>query len=216
MARGRGRPPRGSSTPADWWFILDEFLDRAGRVLSSEIARRDDLATVGSTMKVVAAVTAGATHYRLERQRPPVADIEAAVSRVRPLFAEDDLVFHRTVTGALGALAQHAPQDTKNQVRELGAAWRAHETSVRWGMASSLSPLPDDQRWRNDRQIARDFIYGDLLHADPEARRRLRGIPEDERLPAAAVWVADATRLTLATKQLILELRDAGLLTPRP
>jgi hypothetical protein len=30
------------------------------------------------------------------------------------------------------------------------------------------------------------------------------------------VWVADATRLALATKQLILELRDAGLLTPRP
>ncbi len=68
---------------------------------------------------------------------------------------------------------------------------------------------------RTDRQIARDFLYGKLVHADPEARQRLRSVPENEQLLAAVVWVADATRLTQATKQLIIDLQDGGYFTSR-
>jgi hypothetical protein len=35
-------------------------------------------------------------------------------------------------------------------------------------------------------------------------------IPEDDRLFAAVVWAAGATRRTLATKQLIADLTEAG------
>jgi hypothetical protein len=69
---------------------------------------------------------------------------------------------------------------------------------------------------RTDRQIARDFLYGDLVHADAEARRRLRIVPYDERLLAAVVWVAKAIRLTQATKQLIIDLEDGGYPAPQP
>lgn len=50
------------------------------------------------------------------------------------------------------------------------------------------------------------------MHADPEARKRLRHISEDERLFAAVVWVADATKL--ATEQLIIDLTDAKYSAP--
>lgn len=213
--RGGGNGP-GTTGPAGWWFLVDQFLDRAARVLDSEIARRDDLATVGTTMKIIASVSAGVTSFQLARERPPVADIESAAARVRPLFARDDAVFHENVTGAIGALAQNAPAETLEVVKTVRKAWQEVEGASRWEVASSLSPLPDAERSRTDRQIARDFLYGDLVHADPKARQRLIGISPDERLMAAVVWVADATRLTLATKQLIIDLRDGGYLTPRP
>lgn len=69
---------------------------------------------------------------------------------------------------------------------------------------------------RNDRQIAHDFLYGYLVHHDVDARERLKGVPEAERLIAATVWAADAIKLTLATRQLIIDLRDGGYLSPRP
>jgi hypothetical protein len=33
---------------------------------------------------------------------------------------------------------------------------------------------------------------------------------------ATVVWVADATRLTLAIEQLVVDVTDAGVLAPRP
>ncbi len=42
-----------------WWLTLDEFLDWAQRVLSRELARREDLATVGTSGKLIASLTEG-------------------------------------------------------------------------------------------------------------------------------------------------------------
>jgi len=36
------------------------------------------------------------------------------------------------------------------------------------------------------------------------------------RRVASTVWAADAIKLTLATKQLVVDLRDGGYLSPRP
>jgi hypothetical protein len=46
---------------------LDEFMNRAERVLSSEIARREDLATVGTTMRFIGSLSEGVTSWRMER-----------------------------------------------------------------------------------------------------------------------------------------------------
>jgi hypothetical protein len=68
-----------------WWYTLDEFCDRAERVLNSEIARRQDLATVSTTVKLIASVVDGAFRYAMEREVPREADVESAAARVRPL-----------------------------------------------------------------------------------------------------------------------------------
>jgi hypothetical protein len=62
---------------------LDEFMNRAERVLSSEIARREDLATVGTTMRFIGWLSDGVTSWRMEREQPREADIESAAARVQ-------------------------------------------------------------------------------------------------------------------------------------
>lgn len=54
------------------------------------------------------------------------------------------------------------------------------------------------------------------MHADAEARLRLRNVPREERLLAALSWVGDVITLTQATKQAIVDLQDAGCLAARP
>ncbi|MGY1608739.1 hypothetical protein [Geodermatophilus sp. SYSU D00700] len=200
-----------------WWFTIDEFLERADRVLSSEVARSEDFATVGTTFNLIASIIDGDVRHRIEYELPREADIESAAARVRPLYLQQDPVFHGKVTNALKGLAQHHASDAeKVQVQKLKEAWQKQEESYRWSMGASKAPGDRAGQMRTDRQIARDFLYGDLVHADPEARARIRYIPQNERLLAAVVWVADATKLTQATKQLYIDLGNTGSLTPRP
>jgi hypothetical protein len=177
---------RASTLASEWWSILDEFLDRAERVLSCELARREDLATVGTSGKFIASLTEGQpVVWSIERSHPPESDVESAATRVRPLFLKDERVQHGRVTNALGALAAGAPEPQRELVRSLKRAWKQHETGYRWALGSTRSGGSGEMR--NDRQIARDFLYGHLVHADADARQRLRGIPEESafllRLP---------------------------------
>ncbi len=113
-------------------------------------------------------------------------------------------------------LLKRADDEQRALIKALRDAWRSFERSYRWAMGVSKDPTIIRGQMRSDLEIGRDFLYGDLVHADPEARRRLRHVPEGDRLLAAVVWVADATKLTLATKQLVIDLTDAGVLSPRP
>lgn len=197
------------------WFTIDEFRDRAERVLSSRIAQREDLATIGSTMQLLLSAQQG--RHQISFEYPPIEDIESAAARIRPLFLERDPVFHGKVANAISGLAQGAPDEQRAVIKVCKKAWVAHEGSSRWQMISSRvegPPLMD--RMRTDREIARDFIYGDLVHADAEARARLRHIPMEDRLLATTTWITDAIRLAEATRRLIIDLTDAGSLSPRP
>lgn len=117
---------------------------------------------------------------------------------------------------AISGLARDHPSDHQAVIRPLRDAWRSFEKNHRWslGVATEVSGL--DGAMRTDRQIARDFLYGGLVHADPDARQRLTDVSVEDRLIAAVVWVTDTIRLTEATRRLILDLKDAGALAPRP
>jgi hypothetical protein len=91
---------------ARWWSVLDEFEHTAERVLTSEIARHQDLATVGTTAKLIASMVDGVHSWRIERERPRVADIEAAAGRVRPLFLKKEPSYHGNVTAAMKGLVR--------------------------------------------------------------------------------------------------------------
>ena len=200
---------------APWWYTIDQFMGRADRVLNSSIARRQDLATVGTTLNLIASLSDGETSWQISYSNPPEADIESAAVRVRPLFLDQDPVHYGRVTNAMAGLAQSAPQRERDLIKVLKKAWRCHDEGYRWAMTSS-GDAGGSGVWRNDREIARDFLYGELVHADVDARRRLRHVPESARLQAAVVWVADSIRLTQATKQLCVDLIDGGYFTKRP
>ena len=206
---------RAVTQASGWWVPLDQFLDRAERVLSCELARREDLATVGTSGKFIASLAEAnpwCGPWSEVTPRSPTSSRQQHVSG--PLFRQDERVQHGRVTNALGALAQGAPEPQRELVKLLKKAWKQHDTGYRWSLGSTRNGGSGEMR--NDRQIAHDFLYGDLVHAADDARQRLRGVPQGARLVAATAWAADAIKLTLATKQLVVDLRDGGYLSPRP
>lgn len=208
----QGQRPSAS----DCWRCVDLFLERADLVLDSELVRREDLATLGSTMKLIASVEDGSTSWRRDQAVPPDYYVESAATRVRPFFNNDDPVFHGRVTNALlNLLTDTTPAEVKQVLRSLKKAWAKDEDNYRWSMGVAIAGDPPGQML-TDRQIARDWLYADLVHADADARQRIRHIPREHRLLAATSWVTDIATLTQATKQTYIDLRDAGCLTPRP
>jgi len=148
---------------------------------------------------------------RIEREHPPIEEIEQGASRVRPLFLEQEEVHHMKVLKALGLLSKDAGPPHQEVVKQLRQAWRSFPTSSRWGLA--VATAVDDfgtAPFRSDRAIAWDWLYGDLLHADPDRRQRLRHVPDTERIMAGLLWVKDAILLTRATQQLITDLEQTG------
>lgn len=210
--------PTSSHRIAQWWDTVEAFRDRAERILRCQIAQREDLATIGTTLQVVLLLD-GSGMSRLERQRPTDMEIDQAAALCRPLFLEQDSVSHLKVTKAISGLVHEGRTASPGQAELLKAlrkAWQDHEGAWRWKVGSSRDNSPGAQELRTDRQIARDFLYGDLVHADADARRRLRLVPEDERFVAAGVWATDAVRLVQATKRLIIDFEAAGLFPARP
>lgn len=206
----------GRPTASDCWLTIDRFLERAESVLESELVRREDLATMGSTFKFVASIENGAMSWRMERAVPSDFYVESAAGRVRAFFNQDDPIFHgRVINALLGLLTDTTPADAKQALRSLKKAWDKDEDNYRWSLGVATARDPPGQML-TDRQIARDWLYGDFVHADPDAQRRLRNIPREHRLLAAGSWVRDVALLTEATRRAYIDLRDAGCLLPRP
>ncbi len=131
---------RAATQASGWWLTLDQFLDRAERVLSCELARREDLATVGTSGKFVASLAEGQpVVWSMERSHPLESDVESAATRLRPLFLQDERVQYGRVTNALDALAQGAPEPQRELVKLLKKAWKQHETGYRWAIGSTRS-----------------------------------------------------------------------------
>lgn len=178
--------------------------------MDSKIAQRADVATLGSTMNVIFTVNRPGL-ARIEREHPLVEEIEQGATRVRPLFLEREEVHHMKVLKALGLLSKDAGPPHTEVVKQLRQAWKDFPTSSRWGLAvASAADDAGEAPFRSDRAIAWDWLYGDLLHADPDRRQRLRHVPESERIMAGLLWVKDAVLLTMATQHLITDLEEAG------
>jgi len=191
---------------------LISSLTGAERVLFCELARREDLATVGTSGKFIASLAEGQpVVWSMERSHPPESDVESAAARLRPLFLQDERVQYGRVTNALGALAQGAPEPQRELVKLLKKAWEQHETGYRWAIGSTRSggsgkivrsPTTSCTATWCTPTTTPDSGYG--------------AYPRGERLVAATAWAADAIKLTLATQQLVVDLRDGGYLSPRP
>jgi len=215
-----GRPPKsahtsGMSEAGEAWFTLDQFHDRAQRVLDCRIAQREDLATLGTQIHVLLSVQQG--RHQVTWEAAGEEEIESAAVRIRPLFLKDETVFHAKVMNALLHLTQQGPDSHRALLREGKKAWAGHKGGYRWKMTSAIVDGPPLMgRMLSDREIARDFMYGDLVHADPDARARLKHVPMEDRLWAAASWITDAIKLTETTRRIIIDLIDAGALASRP
>lgn len=197
------------------WSRLREFQDRARAVMDTAIACRADVASLGSTIRIIVAVgQLGMT--RLEQDQPPVAEVVEAAVRLRPLFLDREEIHHMKVMHALGLLTRSAAPANREVVAKLKKAWGGFPSTRYWDVATARGTGDlDSAPLRSDRQVAADWLYGDLVHADPERRRRIQHLSEGDRLMAGLLWVKDGILLTRATQQLIIDLETAGELKPR-
>jgi hypothetical protein len=195
------------------WFRLREFQDRVRIVMDSVIARQADVATLGTTMRIIAEVGRPGVGS-IAWDHPPVEAIEQAAARLRPIFLENEEVFYFKVMTSIGYLAQGASTENRQVIAALRSAWKELTDGMYWSLAVAADAEGRESApMHSDRQIATDWLYGDLVHADPKRRRRIRHVPEGYRILAGLLWAKDGILLTRATQQLIVDLEDRGELS---
>ncbi len=190
------------------WASLQEFQSRASEVLDCAVARRADVATLGTSMTILFRREEPG-HAQLVREHLPQAELTEAAGFLRPFFLARDPVYHGKITKALKLLTRSSESAVREKVERLGAAWQQLPRGTYWSMAvatgsDGATPM------LTDRRIADDWLYGHFLHHDVERRERIRHVPVGDRLLAATLWVKDGVLLTAATQRLIVELEEHG------
>lgn len=193
------------------WNRLRHFQGRAELISDAEIAKRMDLATLGSTMKIL--VRVGESKVQIEREHPPISQIEQAAARLRPVFLDQEVVHHGRVMKALGYLTRNEAPEVKAVVKAVKTAWQGFDGQRTWAMeAGEFGENPDTTGQLWDRQIAHDWLYGYVIHNDLDAQHRIRYISPDDRMMAGLLLTKDAILLVRATQQLVVDLEGVGAL----
>lgn len=197
---------------------VETFVVRARRIEAHSLASdRDRLRALSSgTMKLT--VSPGVTTLRIEY--PPEEQIESAAARVRPLMLDD--VSLPNVLKALTSLTAGTDD------RELVEAW-ATAVRARWnrrtgrvpndrgGYVAMLEDTSTGETGQTDQiELARAWIYGDVVHHDPDHLERTRAWGVGERFRAAVPMVAYAMIEAIDVLENIRELERRALIHVAP
>ncbi len=196
-----------ATTPEEHRERIESFLERAAKILSMSAAQRQDLATLGSTVRVFGRL--GDPVMDMQREHLPEEEIMAIAGLIRPLTLSREPVEISNVFASIGYLTQSAPPEMKQAIRSYKKIALARMAGWRWRFMTSSDNEPNGL---TDREIAECWMYANLVHADLERRRRIQHVPEGERYLAATVWVSDCVLVTRAVQQLIFDLRRVSLL----
>jgi len=184
---------------------LVAFLARADAIMSTDAARREDLATIGSTMRVL--VRVGEPHQRIERSHLPVPELLQAAVMIRPVVLGKERVNLSKVLAAAGFLVRDAPEHVRAPVADARRSLPRFLSAGRWTL---MVAGPDGETRLSDVEIAELWFNAHVWHDDADKQWALRQVPEDERLICATVWVSDRVLAVRAVQQLVVDLRRAG------
>lgn len=146
---------------------------------------------------------------------PPEEALESLAVRVRPMLLQQDPVYNAKVTKALGWIVRNGDEDLRQAVAVLRRNWtetepgkeklRGYSVSVRKGEAGETASATDSH-------LALGWLYGDTVHADPDALAGTEMFGVDGRFTAAVPLVCFAAAMTIGTLNIVLEMRRRGLL----
>ncbi len=186
---------------------LIAFMRRAERIMATRAAQREDLATVGSTLKVL--VRVGERQHRIERSHLPVPELLEAAVMIRPVILQKEQVHLGRVVHAVGLLTLGAPAYVRDIVRAVKRSWPRLLTSERWVVMAARAGESRGSRL-TDVEIAELWFNAHVWHDDQDKQWTLRYISEDECLISATVWVSDRVLVVRALQQMIVDLRQTG------
>jgi hypothetical protein len=192
---------------------LSKFVLRARRIEAHSLNRdKDALAALAHMVISMHRHTDGTAE--LVHVLPPEELVESAAARVRPVLLDGDPVYWGKTLAALGYFVQD-DADLTAIVKVLRRDWRKlmpRDGSMRgYSLIVAGSGLSEDSQTLPDSIMAASWFYGDVVHADPERQAEAVHAGISERYRAAAVMVAGAVMLTVATLNLVRQARDRGL-----
>jgi len=190
--------------------MIGEFLAAAAYVRQSDIAQRLDLATLGTRWRLTIATHGGVSSAGWI-DRPPTAEIEQGATRLRPLMLKQETVYAPKVLNKLGRRVND-PVWRNTDLKPVQDAWKNFDTTMYWSAAVSAVDNDEPAPMRSDRQIAKDYRYGHLLHRDPERRQRTALHNDATLLQATTLYVKDGILLAEATSRLIQDAITDGTL----
>lgn len=183
------------------------FLRRADRLMATSAAQREDLATIGTTMKVL--VRLGQREQSIERSHLPVPELHEAANVLRPFVLQKERIHLGRVLGALVYLTGDAPTEVFELAKDMGKTWSKYLEAERWiYMAASADGGPDTRL--TDVEIAEHWLYGEAWHNDEARLWALRRVSDSEAMICATVWVADRILMVRAIQQFIVDAQQAG------
>lgn len=200
---------------------LTSFVLRARRVAAHSLAAdpRRLLEVAQVTILLESDPATGGTV--LVQDLPPEEQIESAAARVRPLLLQGEEVFHGSVFNAIGFFLQgdgHAGR--REHFEQLRAAWRAIDPrgtglnaySVQVAPMQNGQPMAEAVSSLADNELAFAWLYGDVVHHDPERLAATGVAGVRERYRAAAPLVCRVMIQTIATLRFVELLASHGLL----
>lgn len=146
---------------------------------------------------------------------PPEEQVESAAARVRPLILNDEDTYHAKVMNAISYFANKAklPEVNIESIRVLKQQQWAKvnpkaESNGYYEVRVQMNDEPETQI--GDNALAFSWIYGDVVHADPERRAQGQIFGVDERYRAAVPVVVRLLMLAMTTLTFIETLHANG------
>ncbi|WNE93852.1 hypothetical protein PS467_00070 [Streptomyces luomodiensis] len=155
---------------------------------------------------------------RIRYELPPEEVVESAAARLRPILLEQEDCFHMKALAALGYFCRTSPQDAE-WIRAARTEWRTRvnpSTREETGYCVMVADTATGQDHDLDaHRLAMAWIYGDVVHHDPERRKEGDAFGLRDRFRAAVPLIAWAMVGTIELLNFIRALHEAGLLQLR-
>lgn len=188
------------------------FKRRADELFSCGLAQREDALKLGQQlhMNLVLNKTTGETSVRDLRQViPPKEQVAYALTLIRPLTLskKGDRLAWRTVMTALDFFCPPEDAVNKERIGELREGWSKYPVRRMRIMQAPIdpdAPGPRIDAW--DNEIARKFLYGDLVHGDDNAEL-LEALGDDQVVFSAGAMASDGFILMNNTYEVMHCLR---------
>lgn len=196
---------------AGYLDTLHAFVRRARRIEAHSLqADRDQfIKWVHGSAQLTVENGAGELRYDV----PPEEPFESLAARVRPLLLEQDGIHHSRVLAAIGVFGRE-DEEVMRAREVLKATWqRVTGTNI---VGFAISEAVDDAPLISDIDLAHGWLYGDLVHANPDVPSGVVSATLNQRYLAAVLIYGQAALAAVATLNVIRSLIAKGLLDLDP
>lgn len=195
---------------------LEAFILRARRVAAHSLAQDfERLPRIAREMNIKINAETGVVC--LIKDFPPEEQLESAAARVRPVLLQEDPVHWAKALTAIGYLTKGNEEHReyiKETCKSLRSDWKKvdskNEPNALVYMVGNLDS--ETMETATDTQLSTSWFYGDFVHAKTEEREKSAAFSIQDRFESAARTTALAMMWTIATLNLVKELRGKGLL----